>query len=61
MRKSLLAAITLVVLANSAEAEYTLTDLENIEALILAEDWVSLNEYILANPQLLEGDDVFVE
>ena len=57
MHKTLLAAVTVAFLAHGAHAAYTLSDLESIESFVLAKDWVGLNQYLIDNPAVLEGDD----
>ncbi|MEO0486388.1 MAG: hypothetical protein AAF092_10800 [Pseudomonadota bacterium] len=60
MKKSLLTAVTLVMLSTGAHANFTASDLERIESLVNSQRWAALNAYILENPQLLQGDNALV-
>ena len=59
MRKTLLASVTLAFLAHSANATYTLTDLDRIESYILANDWSGLNAYLVRHPEVMLGSSPF--
>ena len=59
MRKTLLASVTLAFLAHGANATYTLTDLDRIEAYIMSNDWAGLNAYLVENPELMLGSSPF--
>ena len=59
MRKTLLASVTLAFLAHGAHATYTLSDLNTVEAYILANDWSGLNSYLNEHPELMLGSSPF--
>ena len=60
LKTKLLAAVTIAVLSSSAAmAEYTVSELKVIEALVTSGDWADLREYLAANPEILQGDDAF--
>ena len=56
----LMAVVTALMLVGggqSAQAAYTLAQLQVIEALILNQDCAGLWTYLSENPEILEGDD----
>jgi len=57
MYKTLLASVTVALLAHGAHAAYTEVDLRNIEQLVRTQQWAALHAYIEANPEVLVGDD----
>jgi hypothetical protein len=57
---AVITALMLVAGAPGVQAAYTKTQLEQIEQLVLTQDWVQLRDYVLASPGLLEGDDGLV-
>ena len=58
---SLSAALISVQLSGYANAAYTERDVDRIEDLIVAGNWVDLRQYLLANPAILNGNDQFTE
>lgn len=61
MKRSLIATVSALVIASSfgapAIAHFKTSQLLEIETLIASNSWVKLRKYILAHPELLEGDD----
>ena len=58
---SLSAALISVRLSGIAEAAYTQRDVDRMEDLIAAGNWVDLRIFLLANPQVLNGSDPFTQ
>jgi len=56
---SLSAALISVKLTGVAEAAYTQRDVNRMEDLISAGNWVDLRIFLLANPRILNGSDPF--
>ncbi len=56
---SLSAALISVKLSGMAEAAYTERDVNRMEDLISAGNWVDLRIFLLANPRVLNGTDPF--
>ena len=56
---SLSAALISVKLTGYAEAAYTQRDVNRMEDLIAAGNWVDLRIFLLANPRVLNGSDPF--
>jgi len=58
---SLSAALISVRLTGMAEAAYTERDVNRMEDLISAGNWVDLRIFLLANPRVLNGSDSFTQ
>ncbi|MDP2737488.1 MAG: hypothetical protein Q8O82_01980 [Pseudorhodobacter sp.] len=55
---AVITALMLVTGGHGAQAAYTSTQLAQIEQLIVDRNWAQLESYILANPELLDGEDL---
>ncbi len=58
---SLSAALISVRMSGIAEAAYTERDINRMEDLISAGNWVDLRIFLLANPSVMNGNDQFTE
>lgn len=58
---SLSAALISVRMSGMAEAAYTERDVNRMEDLISAGNWVDLRIFLLANPRVLNGADPFTQ